>query len=142
MGLLRALKKVLTNRIIYGNIVVNKRKGEYLMKITNRTGENATEITLDMVCGIDSLPCQIETYYLNEVYFDQDDFGSSYDTGGYCDSEDIMCYGCVNRVFEPHEDEEHKDKAMAKYGITEDEYYEIQDHLESELCVGECGWCV
>lgn len=112
------------------------------MKITNRKGENATEITLDMVHGIQCLPCALETYYLNGKSFDQDDFGTSGDKGGYCDSEDIMNYGCVNWVFEPHEDEEHKDKAMAKYGITEVEYYKIQDHLESELCVGECGWCV
>lgn len=109
------------------------------MKITNETGKN---VTLDMVHGCYALPCALETYYLNEKYFDQDDFGSSYDRGGYCDSEDIMCYGCVNRVFEPHEDEKHKDEAMKKYRITEDEYYEIQDHLESVLYVGECGWCV
>ena len=112
------------------------------MKITNKKGENATEITLDMVRGRTALPCEIMECYLNGKYFDQDDFGSSYDTGGYCDSEDIMCYGCVNRVFEPWTEEEHKDEAMTKYGITEVEYYKIQDHLESELCVGECGWCV
>jgi hypothetical protein len=112
------------------------------MKITNRTGENATEITLDMVHGRRALPCQIMECYLNERYFDQDDFGTSEDKGGYCDSEDIMCYGCVNHVFEPYDDEEHKNKTMAKYGITENEYYKIQDHLESELYVGECGWCV
>jgi hypothetical protein len=122
--------------------MINKRKGEYFMKITNRTGENATEITLDMVYGRSALPCEIMEYYLNGKYFDQDDFGESYDKGGYCDSEDIMCYGCVNRVFEPYEDEEHKNEAMAKYGITENEYYKIQDHLESELYVGTCGWCV
>jgi hypothetical protein len=52
-----------------------------------------------------------------------------------------MLYGCVNRVFKPYDDEEYKNEAMVKYGITENEYYEIQDKLESELCVGECGWC-
>jgi hypothetical protein len=109
------------------------------MKITNETGK---EITLDMVHGMCALPCEIISCYLNGKYFDRDDFGTSEDKGGYCDSEDIMDYGCVNRMFEPYEDEEYKDKAMAKYEITEDEYFKIQDHLESELCVGECGWCV
>jgi hypothetical protein len=119
--------------------VVNKRKGECFMKITNETGK---EITLDMVHGMCALPCEIISCYLNGKYFDRDDFGTSEDKGGYCDSEDIMDYGCVNRVFEPYEDEEHKNEAMVKYEITEDEYYDIQDKLESELCVGECGWCV
>ena len=112
------------------------------MKITNRTGENATEMTLDMVRGMNCLPCQLDECYLNGVSLNQCDFGTSYDTGGDCDSEDIMCYGCVNRVFKPLEDEELKDKVMKKYRITENEYYEIQDHLESVLYVGECGWCV
>lgn len=109
------------------------------MKITNETGKN---ITLDMVHGCYALPCALETYYLNGKYFDGDDFGESEDKGGYCDSEGIMRYGCVNRVFKPYEDEEYKNEAMAKYGITENEYYKIQDHLESELYVGQCGWCV
>jgi hypothetical protein len=109
------------------------------MKITNETGEN---ITLDMVRGMNALPCELDEYYLNDVRLRQSDFGTSDDVGGDCDDEDIMCYGCVNRVFKPWKDEELKGKAMAKYGITEDEYYKIQDHLESELYVGECGWCV
>jgi hypothetical protein len=109
------------------------------MKITNRTGE---EITLDMVRGRGALPCQIKEYYLNGISLSRSDFGSSYDRGGYCENTGIMEYGCVNRIFEPYKDEEHKNESMTKYGITEDEYYKIQDHLESELCVGECGWCV
>lgn len=112
------------------------------MKITNRTGENATEITLDMVRGMDCLPCHIEEYCLNGVRLNQCDFGTSTDEGGDCDDEDIMRYGCVNRVFKPWADEENKNMAMAKYGITEKEYHDIQDHLESVLYVGECGWCV
>lgn len=112
------------------------------MKITNRTGKNATEITLDMVRGMNALPCELDEYYLNDVRLRQSDFGTSDDVGGDCDDEDIMCYGCVNHVFEPYDDEEHKNKTMAKYGITENEYYKIQDYLESELCVGECGWCI
>ena len=112
------------------------------MKITNRTGENATEIELDMVRGMHGLPCELDTYYLNGVSLNQCDFGTSYDRGGYCDNEDIVRYGCINRVFEPWTEEEHKNEAMAKYGITENEYYKIQDKLESELYVGECGWCV
>ena len=109
------------------------------MKITNETGEN---VTLDMVHGMFALPCRIENYYLNGKYFDENDFGESDDKGRYCDSEDIMDYGCVNRVFEPYEDEEHKNEAMKKYEITENEYHKIQDKLESELYVGQCGWCV
>jgi hypothetical protein len=120
------------------NIMINKRKGECFMKIT----KNATEITLDMVHGVNASPCELDEYYLNDVKLRQSDFGTSNDVGGDCDDEDIMDYGCVNRVFEPYEDEEHKNEAMAKYGITEDEYYDIQDKLESVLYVGECGWCV
>jgi hypothetical protein len=109
------------------------------MKITNKTDENAT---LDMLHGYHAMPCELDEYYLNDVRLRQSDFGISDDVGGDCDDEDIMCYGCVNHVFEPYDDEEHKNKTMAKYGITENEYYEIQDKLESVLYVGECGWCV
>jgi hypothetical protein len=122
------------------NIMINKRKGECFMKITNRTGEN---ITLDMLHGrYYAFPYALERYYLNGKCFDEDDFGEKEDEGGDCDDEDIMLYGCVNRVFKPYDDEEYKNEAMVKYGITENEYYEIQDKLESELYVGECGWCV
>ena len=116
------------------------------MKIERATvfhENDRTEITLKDITHCHALPCALDgLYYINGVYLDTDDFGESYDEGGYCGDEDVVAYGCVNRVFETYLDESHLVEAMRKYNITQREYLDIQDKLESLLYVGECGWCI
>ena len=112
------------------------------MKITNELHD---EIELEDIMNYDALPCHLDgAYYINGVRLSENDFGDSYDDGDYdtCEDEDVALYGCVNRVFERHTDNELVNKAMKKYGITREEFDLIADRLEELLYVGYCGWCI
>lgn len=85
------------------------------------------------VCG--SL-CAMDTFVINGVHADKDDFGEGHDAAPE-DSEG--CGSCGNRVFErcdPSQD------VLDKYSITEDEYDEICQKLEDSLSFGFCGMCI
>ena len=83
-----------------------------------------------------ALPCSTKTFRINGIDADEDDFGSMEDT----DIENAPEYGCGCKEFIPHDDR--ISEAMERYGITADEFYEIQSALESALYVGSCGWCI
>jgi NADH:ubiquinone oxidoreductase subunit E len=114
------------------------------MKITNQLNE---EIGLENIKSCDVLPCHLEgKYYINGVFLSESDFGDGYDNRDYDNdvsvSEEIACWGCINRVFERHTDDKLVNKAMKEYGITREEFDLIADRLEDLLYVGMCGWCV
>ncbi len=47
-------------------------------------------------------------------------------------------YGCADMRFVP---DKPREKVLAKYGISEDEYQEIADKLRRELSFGRCSLC-
>lgn len=112
------------------------------MKITNHLNN---EIELKDVMNHYALPCHLKGgYCINGVMLCESDFGVGEDDGDYDGDidEDIARWGCINRVFKRHTDDELVNKAMKRYGITREEYDLIADRLEEVLYVGMCGWCV
>lgn len=83
-----------------------------------------------------ALPCETKMFYINGVSADTDDFGHSEDTDRY----NAEPYGCGCRQFISSDDS--MAEAMARYGISESEFHEVQDMLESKLYVGSCGCCI
>jgi hypothetical protein len=79
--------------------------------------------------------CSTDTFKVNNIVADRDDFGLSYDTSPETAEE----YGCGSRVFEGIEA---TSEILAKYSITKEEYLEIVCKLEEGLSFGSCGWCV
>lgn len=107
------------------------------MKITNELHD---EIELEDIMNYDALPCHLKgKYYINGVVLSESDFGDGYDNGDYdtCEDDDIARYGCINRVFERHTDDELINKTMKEYNITKEEFDLIADRLEDLLYVGE-----
>ena len=83
-----------------------------------------------------ALPCHTEVFTINGIDADASCFGYSEDT----DRDNAAPYGCGCREF--IRDDDRMNEAMEKYGITANEFYEVQDMLVSELHVGSCGWCI
>lgn len=83
-----------------------------------------------------ALPCCTKVFTINGIDADTGYFGHSEDT----DRDNAAPYGCGCREF--IRDDDRMNKAMEKYGITANEFYEVQDMLVSELYVGGCGCCV
>ena len=75
-------------------------------------------------------------FKINGINASEDDFGYTADL----DCENAPEYGCGNKQFVRNDSCD--DEVLKKYGITEAEYYQICDILESELDVGPCGWCI
>jgi hypothetical protein len=83
-----------------------------------------------------ALPCSTEVFTINGIDADTDYFGHSEDT----ERGNTAPYGCGCRKFIG--DDDRMSEAMEKYGITANEFYEVQDMLVSELHVGGCGLCI
>lgn len=82
-----------------------------------------------------SLPCHLEVFTINGKDADQYDFGDIFDH-----NEEIRePYGCGDMHFDSKPPTK---EVLDKYNITEEEYYNICNELEYELCVGSCGWCI
>ena len=79
--------------------------------------------------------CSASNFIINGVNADTDDFGEQYDR----DSENAEDYACGDMQFTRVEPTK---EILEKYHITENEYSEICDKLESGLSFGSCGWCV
>lgn len=79
--------------------------------------------------------CELDTFTINGISADYDDFGEKYDT----DRINAPDYGCGDMRFIPKVSTE---KVLNKYQITQSEYYEICYELESALSFGRCGWCI
>lgn len=62
-------------------------------------------------------------------------FGDMYDHH----AQDAEPYACADMHFDPKPPTK---EVLNRYNITDKEYYDICNELESELCVGRCGWCV
>ena len=82
-----------------------------------------------------SLPCRLEVFTINGMGADQDDFGEVCDH----DMESAEPYACAEMQFDSKPPTK---EVLGKYNITEEEYYNICNELECELCVGSCGWCI
>lgn len=48
-------------------------------------------------------------------------------------------YACADMHFDPKPPTK---EVLNRYNITDKEYYDICNELESELYVGRCGWCI
>lgn len=79
--------------------------------------------------------CELKEFTINGISADYDDFGEKYDT----DRINAPEYGCGNMQFIPKASTE---KVLSQYQITQSEYDEICDKLESALSFGQCGWCI
>ena len=79
------------------------------------------------------LPCQTETFTINGINADQDDFGEGYDT-----LPERSRWSCGNWQFFP---KPHTQEILDKYKITKEEYDKICALLIEELYVGPCMYC-
>ena len=83
-----------------------------------------------------SLPCRPRVFTINGINANTDYFGHSEDT-----NRDIAePYGCGCSEFVPNDDD--MSAAMEMYGISADEFHEIQDMLVDKLSVGYCVCCI
>ena len=83
-----------------------------------------------------ALPCRLQIFTINGVDAQTELFGYIEDT----DRENAEPYGCGYCEFISSND--HKKEAMETYGITEEEFEEVQYELREVLRVGPCGWCI
>ncbi len=83
-----------------------------------------------------ALPCALETFTINGIHADLNEFGSMNDEG----SEYAGNYACRDMRFTKYD--EPLEGLLKKYNITREEYDEICEELDRELCVGSCGWCI
>jgi hypothetical protein len=83
-----------------------------------------------------ALPCALETFTVNGIVADTEDFGEGFDEG-WSYAED---YACGNHIFRPFD--EPPAGVCERYGITEDEWRDVAGELVGTLNVGTCGWCV
>ena len=79
--------------------------------------------------------CATETFKINNIDADNDDFGNSYDAS----PETAEDYGCGNRVFKSKLATQ---EVLDRYKISVDEYNEVCEQLQDKLSFGNCGWCV
>lgn len=79
--------------------------------------------------------CSTSKFVINGIDASAWEFGDSFDD----DPDNAEEYGCGNRVFKGYPP---RREILDKYGISEGEYNEIVDKLESGLSFGSCGWCV
>lgn len=84
---------------------------------------------------MNALPCSLEVFTINGKTAYQGDFGDTYDH----DAESAEPYACADMHFDPKPPTK---EVLNRYNITDKEYYDICNELESELYVGRCGWCV
>lgn len=90
------------------------------------------------------LPCTPDAdSTINGIDIDLDDFGYSKDHDEARTDNDDYC--CVYRKFHAYRDPSHTnyddETVLDKYGIDEDDYYEICDMLENIFEVGYCALC-
>lgn len=97
-----------------------------------RLNKNNMELVIKPFSG---LPCELETFTINNKDADSMDFGDIYDH----DTENAEPYSCGDMYFEP---KNLTKEVLDKYNITEEEYYHICNKLEDKLNVGSCGQCV
>ena len=84
-----------------------------------------------------ALPCALETFFINGIRADQDDFGMGQDESPEIAEEYEHCCGYWRFTAKPA-----TQAVLDKYHITIDEYEDIAKQLEVVLDVGACGWCV
>ena len=79
--------------------------------------------------------CALETFVINGIDADYEDFGVKEDINPAIAEE----YGCGNMKFisKPATQE-----VLEKYNINADDYGEICRKLDEELSFGQCGWCI
>jgi hypothetical protein len=78
--------------------------------------------------------CAISTFVINGIDADSSDFGDHGDRSP--ETAEDYCCGNMQFIRSPS-----TPAVLAKYGITEDEYAEICEKLETGLSFGRCGWC-
>lgn len=90
-----------------------------------------------------ALPCEAQVFEINGVSGSKSDFGYNSDVGSF-DYEygewDDENWACADNQFIARDEVDLE--VLEKYGITEDEYREVQSQLAEQFCVGGCGWCV
>lgn len=79
--------------------------------------------------------CYTPIFKINGIDADSNDFGEQYDI----DSGNAEEGGCGDMQFTSIDP---KPEILLKYGISEDEYFEICDQLSIGLSFGSCGLCV
>lgn len=84
---------------------------------------------------MNTLPCRLEVFAINGKNANQNDFVYAYDH----DIENAETDTCSDMHFDPKPPTK---EVLNRYNITDKEYYDICNELESELYVGRCGWCV
>lgn len=79
--------------------------------------------------------CEFRVFEINGIKADEEDFGHG------CDRDPFNAEPYCCKDYEFIANRLPKQEILDKYHITKEEYLEICDKLEHELCVGECQWC-
>lgn len=88
---------------------------------------------MDLTLKIMKWYCATDTFSINGILADENDFGEKSDTG----YDDMGTY-CSNMQFEGKEPSL---EILAKYSISESEYHQIVSKLEEGLSFGCCNAC-
>lgn len=88
-----------------------------------------------LVTPYSALPCEAQTFMVNDIDADRDDFGYCSDVG---DRSEVEPYCCACMLFRRKPCSQ---DVLDKYDITEREYNDICAILEKEFYVGYCSWC-
>jgi hypothetical protein len=90
-----------------------------------------------------ALPCEAQTFEVNGIPGHKWDFGDNGDVGEFDYEYGPLAdenWSCADNQFTPHTDI--PEGVLAKYGITEAEYRDIQAKCAELFAVGGCGYCV
>jgi len=90
---------------------------------------------MELILEVFEAFCETRIFKINGIDATCRDFGERSDH----DQENAEEYGCGDMRFDPIPA---TDEVLKKYGITENEYSQIAQKLESGLSFGPCGWCV
>ena len=92
------------------------------------------------------LPCSLEIFEINDIEADETNFGEMVNGESDCEAEgcEICDYGCHNKYFEPFSVKTVKANLVKTKlnTLSDKEIEKILDELETQLYVGDCGWCV
>ena len=95
------------------------------------------------IVAYSALPCEAAEFVVNGIKGQKRDFGHNGDVGLFdyeYDEWDDENWACADNQFVPNDAPE--EGVLEKYGITLEEYRQVQDECVSKFNVGGCGWCV
>ena len=89
-----------------------------------------------------ALPCVVTEFTIKKKRAELREFGhfEQGDKSG-CTKPDVVKWGCYQKHFVSLPYDQNLD-VVEKYSLTEDEYVELVQYLETVFNIGTCEWCV